>query len=332
MPIAGLNIHKKMVQAAVLGEDGRLLHSERFPATREALEEFARTKLSPQHRVALEATFNTWAVVRVLRPWVAEVVVSNPLRTRAIAEAKIKTDRVDALALAELLRADYLPRVWQPDPHTQQMRAQTTERAAMVSDRTRIKNRIHSILAQRLIPAPVDNLFSRAGLIWLRHLELDPPGRQALDRYLRQLQNCEQELLHLNRELAKEAHGDPQVKLLMTMPGVDVAVAQALLACLGDVTRFPGADRAAAYLGLVPSSHQSAEHCYHGPITKQGNRRARWPRRTRRSRWPAGRRCACASPERRSQSGTLGRNRSWRRGCHAWRTERTARTSRRRGG
>jgi transposase len=86
MPIAGLDIHKKVVQAAVLNDAGQLVHSERFPATREALEQFARKHLSPQHRVALEATINTWAVARVLEPLVAEVVISNPLRTRAIGD------------------------------------------------------------------------------------------------------------------------------------------------------------------------------------------------------------------------------------------------------
>jgi hypothetical protein len=57
---------------------------------------------------------------------------------------------------------------------------------------------------------------------------------------------------------------------------VDYTVALALVAVLGDSDRFADGDHAAAYLGLVPSTHQSGEHCYHGPITKQGNRRARW--------------------------------------------------------
>jgi hypothetical protein len=62
----------------------------------------------------------------------------------------------------------------------------------------------------------------------------------------------------------------------MTLPGVDFSVAQTLLAVLGDISRFPTADKAASYLGLVPSTHQSGPHCYHGPITKHGNSHARW--------------------------------------------------------
>ncbi|HEY7335740.1 MAG TPA: transposase [Bryobacteraceae bacterium] len=67
-----------------------------------------------------------------------------------------------------------------------------------------------------------------------------------------------------------------RVKLLMSLPGVDYQVAQALQAALGDVTRFASADKAAAYLGLVPSTHQSGDRCYHGRITKQGRSHARW--------------------------------------------------------
>jgi hypothetical protein len=62
----------------------------------------------------------------------------------------------------------------------------------------------------------------------------------------------------------------------MTLPGADVATAEGLLAAWGDYTRFPDGDHAASYLGLAPCTKQSAEHCYHGPITKRGNSHARW--------------------------------------------------------
>jgi transposase len=276
MPFVGLDLHRKIVQAVILSDDGQFLHQDRFPATRVALEAFARRQLSPAHRVALEATFNTWPVVELLTPYAAEIVVSNPMRTRAIAEAKVKTDRVDAGVLAHLLRLDYLPRVWTPDPQTQRMRRLTTERANLVADRTRIKNRIHAVLHHRLLEAPKGDLFHPSNLAWLKALDLDPDGRTSLDRHLRHLQFIQAEIAALERHLAVQGYRDPHVKLLMSLPGVDCRVAETLLAALGDVSRFPSADQAAAYLGLVPSTHQSAEHCYHGPITKQGRAHARW--------------------------------------------------------
>ena len=102
-------------------------------------------------QVALEATSNSWAVVRVLRPLVAAVLVSNPVQTRAIAQAKVKTDKVDAEVLAQLLRCDFLPLVWQPDEATQELRSLTRRRAALVGMQTAIKNRLHAVLAERLL-------------------------------------------------------------------------------------------------------------------------------------------------------------------------------------
>jgi hypothetical protein len=57
---------------------------------------------------------------------------------------------------------------------------------------------------------------------------------------------------------------------------VDYPVALTILAALGDISRFRDGDHAASYLGLAPSTHQSGDHCYHGPITKRGNSKARW--------------------------------------------------------
>lgn len=275
MPFAGLDVHKKEIAAVIVDESGAVRLRDRLPSRREALEEFARRHLR-DCRVALEATTNTWAIVGILTPLVAEVVVSNPLRTRAIASAKVKTDKVDALVLAQLLRSEYLPRVWTPDEATRWMRQQTSERANLSADRTRLKNRIHAVLHQRLIEPPVKDLFSQAGMHWLGQQQLDQPGQRALERHLRQLAQVEGEFQLLDDELAAHASQHPQIKLLMSLPGVDYPVAESMLAVLGEVTRFPDADCAAAYFGLVPSTHQSGSHCYHGRITKQGSAHGRW--------------------------------------------------------
>jgi transposase len=276
MPFVGLDVHRREVEAAIVDEEGGLQFRTRFPATREAVQEFAVKYLRATDHVALEATTNTWGMVDLLRAHVAEVVVSNPLRTKAIAQAKIKTDRVDALVLAQLLRCDYLPRVWEPDEKTRRMRRLTSRRASLIADRTGIKNRIHAVLHQRLIPAPEVDLFSAKGRTWLRRLELDEQGRQAVDSDLRLLDATDTELAELHGVLARAGYEEPRVRLLMTLPGVDLAVAQAIVAALGDVSRFPSGDHAAAYLGIVPRTRQSGDHCYHGPITKQGKGHVRW--------------------------------------------------------
>lgn len=247
-----------------------------LPVTREALSAFAERQLKKEDRLVMEATTNTWAVAGVLRPFVQEIVISNPLKVRAIAEAKIKTDKVDSRVLAELLRCEYLPVVWQPDAETQRLRRLTHRRAALVSDRTRLKNRLHSILHHMLVPLPEFDLFSKRGIVWLREVPLTEEEAQSRDSDLRLLDQTELEIAELEKRLVREAWQDEKVRLVMSIPGIDYTVAQTCLAAIGDISRFSNAKKLAAYLGLNPSTRQSGAHCYHGPITKQGNAHARW--------------------------------------------------------
>lgn len=278
MRYVGMDVHKKVIEIVIIGPSGERFEGDRIACERAVIQKWCEQRLRPDDRIALEATTNTWGMVDLLSPFVQEVVVSNPLRTKAIAEAKVKTDKVDAMVLAQLLRCDYLPTVWTPDPPTRNLRSLTSRRAALVSDRTRLKNRIHAVLHQRIIHPPVERLFSKTGRQFLTELQeqLDDVGRDILASDLRLLEAVEQEIDTLDATLKQLAYRQDQVKLLMTMPGVDVAVAQTLVATLGDVTRFRDGDHAASYLGLVPSTKQSAFKTYHGAITKQGRAHARW--------------------------------------------------------
>ncbi len=158
---------------------------------------------------------------------------------------------------------------------TQEVRRLTSRRAALVADRTAIKNRLHSVLSQRLIRPPLGDLFGKAGLAWLRTVAVDTEARLLVDSDLRLLEATGREIEALDSVLAKKGYDDGRARLLMSLPGVDITAAMGLLAALGDIRRFRDADHAASYLGLVPSTRQSAERCYHGPITKAGNGHAR---------------------------------------------------------
>ncbi len=118
----GVDLHKRIAEYHILNARGESIRRGKFPVTAEAIAEFADKHLCKTDYVAVEATSNTWAFVRLIRDHVADIVVSNPLKTKAIAEASIKTDKVDALVLAQLLRCDYLPSVWQPGPAVEQSR------------------------------------------------------------------------------------------------------------------------------------------------------------------------------------------------------------------
>jgi transposase len=276
----GLDVHKKQITYCILDRDGATIREGEIVLTRERLAEFASKVLRPTDHVALESTTNCWAVVEVLQQHVKHVVVSNPMATKAIAHSKIKTDKVDAKVLAQLLRCDFLPTVWQPDADTRQRRQVSGRRASLVGQRTQLQNRIHSVLAMRLIIPPSGMaLFGAHGLAWLKTLSkdtIDADGLMMIESDLRLLQAVQLEIDQFDQRLAELAWEDERVKLLMTIPGVSVVVAQALVAAFGDITRFTSGDSAASYLGLAPSTRQSATSVYHGPITKRGNSTARY--------------------------------------------------------
>ena len=266
----GIDLHKHLIVGHVVDPAGKKVDTFRYDGVRPViLEHIGQTRLKPEDEVVLEATTNCWAVARLLQPFVARVVVSNPLATKAIAKAKVKTDKVDAAVLAHLLRLGYLPEVWHPDDATRDLREWTARRTRLVGQRTAVINRLRSTLAQRLLHCSYE-MTSAAARQWITGQALDDDVRWLLESDLRLMDSLQAELDAMDKLLAKRGYVDPRVKLLMTLPGVSQHTAQSLLAAIGDITRFRDADAMASYLGLVPSTRQSANHCYHGPITKQG--------------------------------------------------------------
>jgi transposase len=272
----GIDLHKHLIVGHVVDPAGKKLDTFRYESVDAVtLEHIGRNRLQPEDQVVMEATTNCWAVVLALEPFVARVVVSNPMATKAIAKAKVKTDKVDAAVLAHLLRLGYLAEVWQPDPATRDLREWTARRTRVVRQRTAVINRLRSTLAQRLLHCGYE-MTSPAARDWIAGQKLDEDTRWLLESDFRLMDSLQAELDAMDKLLAKRGYVDPRVKLLMTLPGVSRHTAQSLLAAIGDISRFRDGDALASYLGLVPITRQSANHCYHGPITKQGRCDTRW--------------------------------------------------------
>jgi transposase len=271
----GLDVHRDFAQVAIW-QAGQVVQAGRFDASPQGVREFA-AGLGPDDEVALEATGNTWAMVTVLASHAGRVVVANPAKTRAIAEAKVKTDKVDAAILAQLLAADYLPPVWRPDAATGALRRQVLRRAHIVRQRTRLKNQVHAILHRNLVPrCPAADLFGLKGRSWLAAQDLPPDEQAALTALMRQLDFHAAELALIDADLGQAALARPEVLRLMTIPGVDATVALSIVAAVGDFTRFRTPDKLVSYLGLNPRVRQSGgQPASHGRITKAGPAHAR---------------------------------------------------------
>jgi transposase len=273
--IIGMDVHRTFAEVAI-HEHGRVRQAGRILTTAPALELFARG-LTRRDHVVLEATCNTHAIARLLRAHAGRVVVSNPRQTRVIAEAKIKTDKIDAAVLIQLHASGFLPEVWMPDEGTEALRRQVSRRAQIVRHRTRLKNQIHAILHRNLVPrCPASDLFGLKGRAWLATQPLPPDERAAVTSLLRALDHGEEDLTELDRGLAGAVLDDAAARRLMTIPGVDFAVAVGIIAAIGDVSRFRSAQKLVSYFGLNPRVRQSGLHpAQHGRITKQGRAHAR---------------------------------------------------------
>ena len=270
----GLDVGKHVAEVAIKEPGGRTRSGGRISATPESLSAFAAT-LGPDDQVVLEAT-NTWPIVELLERHAGRVVVSNPLRTRAIADAKTKTDTIDAATLAELLAADYLPTVWQPDPETRALRRRVAGRAALVAERTRLRNRIRTVLMRNLVACPWSDPFGRNGGIWLTTVELPADERELIDRTLRLLDGLAAEIGLAEAGIARAVADDRRVRRLLSIPGIGLQTATGLVALVGDVGRFRRPSKLVSYLGLDPIVRQSGGRpAYTGHISHAGQAHVR---------------------------------------------------------
>jgi transposase len=274
MRIIALDVHRSFAQVAIL-ENGKLRDAGKIDLDRNRLLQFAK-KLKADDEIVIEATGNTSAIVRLLSPFVGRVVISNPILVRAIAWAKVKTDKIDAATLAKLHASGFLPEVWMPDEETEMRRRVTAERTQLVSQMTRLKNRIHSVLHANLIPPYKGVLFSKRGRAWLEAQPLSEDQRRVVLRHAGELDRLAVELAEVEKGLAQKALDEPLVKRLMTIAGVNAIIAMSVLAAIGDIQRFSSPQKLVSYFGLNPRVRQSGERpAYHGRITKQGRAHAR---------------------------------------------------------
>jgi len=273
--VIGIDVHRTFGEV-VIWEDGILRHAGRVDMTRTAVEGLGKS-LRPTDEVVIEATANSMAVSRVLTPFVARVIIANPLQVKAIAQAHVKTDRIDAGTLASLQAAGYLPQIWTPDAVTERKRRLAARRYQVVRHRTRIKNEVHSILHAHLIPkCPHADLFSTRGRSWLARQPLPDDERAAVDRHVRELDRLAEDLTVLDREIAQAAIEDPAVKRLITITGVNLTVATGIVAAIGDISRFNSPQKLVSYFGLNPRVRQSGLGAVHyGRISKVGRSHAR---------------------------------------------------------
>ncbi|MHB2036731.1 MAG: IS110 family RNA-guided transposase, partial [Nitrososphaerales archaeon] len=230
-------------------------------------------------RVVMESTGSVWTnLYNHLDSKHIPVVLANPLKTKAIAWARIKSDEIDARILAHLLRSDLIAESYVPPQELREIRALIRHRLSIVKIRTMVKNKVHALIDKNGIETELPNIFSKkAGMQWLRSLQFQSSlDRLMLDNYLEHLDSLQRQIKTVDQEILSKASQDQDVKLLLSLTGVSIYTALLLKSEIGDIKRFPNYKKLVSWAGLAPSMHQSGSVEYYGSITKQGSKMIRW--------------------------------------------------------
>jgi transposase len=205
-----------------------------------------------------------------------DLVLAHPLKTKAIASARIKTDKIDATTLAHLLRADLVPAAYIPPRAVRDAREILRYRASLVRMRTQIKNKIAAIVGKTGVQPPTKTAVGVKSRRFLATVPVRSCYRLSLDGYLRLLEALTTEIRQVTETIAAQVQTDPQAQLLCTMPGIGAYSALLILSEIGDVHRFPDSRHLCSYAGLVPSVHASGGKTRLGRLTKHGSSWLRW--------------------------------------------------------
>lgn len=277
----GVDYHKKFSYMVVRDSRGKVVRSGNVMNSKKNVKLFLEPFADRAHAV-LEATRN-WIVMHDwLEDSLEEVVLANPIRVKAIAEAKIKTDKIDAGILSDLLRVDLIPKAHVPSPRARTMRQVLRERMFFVRLRTMTKNRIHTVFdrypeeRRKLYLEPQTDLFGKEGRKQLEIIKVSKADRIMINRELDFLDVLTSYIKESETTIKEYSKNNKNVTRLKTLPGIGEFLARLIDAEIDDVERFRTSKKLAAYAGLVPSTYSSGGKTFHGRIIKGGNKWLRW--------------------------------------------------------
>jgi transposase len=271
----GMDMHKRTSTFAVKDRDGAILAKEKIETDPAAITAFLGQ--FPHASLAVEPVSQWYFYADLMQSLGIDVHLANPLKVKAIASARIKTDSIDAGVLCDLLRANLLPEAYFATPNVRQWKEMCRYRASLMNLRTQIKNKIHGILFKNGLRHTFTDLFGKGGRQWLASLALSEHYAYELAHYLTILDTFSALIQEADRKIERTVTDHPQAKLLTTIPAVKYVSALTIMAEIGDISRFPSAKKLMGYAGLVPSTYSSGDVIRHGRITKQGSK---WLRTT----------------------------------------------------
>lgn len=280
MLYTGIDYHKRYSVACTLDAQGRPVKQARIDYNDPAAFAAYFAALDEPSETVIEACWN-WATLYDLLEdtrGVAKVVLSNPAKNRIIADAQVKNDKVDAKALATLLRGNFVATVHVPNKVVRQKKNTVRQRLWLARMRTRVRNRIHTVLDRHpRVERPVfKDAFCNQGKAWMKRVDLPAPDRQLLDEDLELHELIEKHIRALEERIEADNADHLDGQRLRTLPGVGKVLGPVIALEIDGVARFPNSDRLCAYCGLVPTTYSSGGKTSHGRMLPYCNRWLKW--------------------------------------------------------
>lgn len=271
----GMDLHKNTSSFCVKDYQGNTVRQEKVLTDRNQIRQFFDS-LGQSASVVLEPVSQWYTYADMLEELGNDVHLAHPMKVKAIASARIKTDKIDANVLADLLRANLLPEAYFAKKEVRSWKELVRFRASLLNIRTQVKNKVNAILHKHALRHNFSNLFGKGGRIWLSNLALEEPFKTNLTQYLSLIDFLTKQIDEAESLVEKQVTDHSQAELLTSIPGISFVSALTIMAEIGDINRFPSAKQLMGYAGLVPSTYSSGDTTRHGRITKTGSKWLRY--------------------------------------------------------
>jgi len=252
----GIDLHLKRTYMVLMDAKGEIINKGRI--SNQEITKYLQEKVPQETHAVLEATRNWPFMYDLLHGHVQQVDLVHAKGVRAIANAAVKTDQIDASTLAHLARMNYIPKAYAASKEMRDLRQLLRHREWMVNQRSKAKNRIHAALAAYNLVSPVTDLFGVAGREYLHEMmdkELRPSARQVIEDHLAMIDHLGKRIHSLEKSISLNERQNHIVNLLKSMPGVGRLIALIVLAEIGDISCFHSPKALCSWAGLTPRVH-----------------------------------------------------------------------------
>ena len=272
-----MDLHKKSSTFCVLDYDGKVILETTVSTCPEEIKKVIESLGKKKElELVLEPVSQSHFYVNYIEGLGVKVTLCHPVKVKAIASGKAKTDKIDAKILADLLRANLIPKAYHPPKEIRLWRELSRARNDLVEEQTAMKNQIHALLFRNGLEYAKTKIWTGVGLKWLKGLEFDRIFKLKLDSKLHILESLKKEIKILEKEIESTVKLNKNMELLCTIPGISKITSIMIMSEIGEIGRFENEKKLHSYAGLVPTIRSSGGRTSYGHISKAGSKYLRY--------------------------------------------------------